>query len=90
MKKRLLSRIEANPKIMFGKPVVKGTRLPVEIILEKPAYGKTEDEILNEYPFLKLESFAKTQATGQLIRDNPGNLPAFILEFPAYHQSFND
>jgi len=53
VEKKLLNRIEANPKIMFGKPVVKGTRLTVEIILEKLAYGETEDEILKEYPFLK-------------------------------------
>jgi len=32
--KELLKRIETNPKIMLGKPVIKGTRLPVEIILE--------------------------------------------------------
>ena len=48
MKQKLLNRIEANPKIMFGKPVIKGTRLTVEIILEKLAYGETEDEILKE------------------------------------------
>ncbi len=53
MKQKLLNRIETNPKMMFGKPVVKGTRLTVEIILEKLAYGETEDEILKEYPFLK-------------------------------------
>ncbi len=55
MKTRLLNRIEANPNIMFGKPVIKGSRLPIEIILEKLAYGETEDEILKEYPFLKKE-----------------------------------
>lgn len=53
MEKKLLNRIETNPKIMFGKPVIKGTRLSVEIIIEKLTYGETEDEILNEYPFLK-------------------------------------
>ncbi len=53
MKTRLLNRIETDPNIMFGKPVIKGTRLPVEIILEKRAYGETADEILKEYPFLK-------------------------------------
>lgn len=52
MEKKLLNRIETNPKIMFGKPVIKGTRLTVEIILEKLAYGETENEILKEYPFL--------------------------------------
>lgn len=55
MKARLLNRIETNPNIMLGKPVIKGSRLPVEIILEKLAYGETEDEILKEYPFLKKE-----------------------------------
>ena len=55
MKKKLLNRIETNPQIMFGKPVIEGTRLTVEIILEKLAYGETEDEILKEYPFLKKE-----------------------------------
>jgi len=39
VKEKLLNRIETNPQIMFGKPVIKGTRLTVEIILEKLAYG---------------------------------------------------
>ena len=51
MKERLLNRIETNPKIMFGKPVIKGTRLTVEIILEKLAYGESEEDVLKEYPF---------------------------------------
>jgi len=53
MKTRLLNRIETNPNIMFGKPVIKGSRLTIEIILEKLGYGETEDELLEEYPFLK-------------------------------------
>ena len=55
VKEKLLNRIETNPTIMFGKPVIKGTRLTVEIILEKLAYGESEEEILKEYPFLKKE-----------------------------------
>lgn len=55
MKTKLLNGIETNPNIMFGKPVIKGTRLPVEIILEKLAFGETEDDILKEYPFIKKE-----------------------------------
>jgi len=55
MKARLLNRIETNPHIMFGKPVIKGSRLTIEIILEKLAYGETEAQILEEYPFLKKE-----------------------------------
>ena len=55
MKEELLSRVEVNPRIMFGKPVIKGTRLPVNIILEKLAYGYTEEELIEEYPFLSVE-----------------------------------
>ncbi|MCF6149349.1 MAG: DUF433 domain-containing protein [Candidatus Kuenenia sp.] len=49
MEEKLLNRIETNPKIMFGKPVIKGTRLTVEIILKKKlAYGESEETILKE------------------------------------------
>ena len=48
--------IESNPNIMFGKPVIKGTRITVELILEKLAAGETVDEILNEYSHLKREA----------------------------------
>ena len=49
---KLLKRIVVDPKIMIGKPVIKGTRLPVEIIVEKIAYGETMKEIKKDYPFL--------------------------------------
>ena len=51
--KTLLKRVIVDPKIMLGKPVIKGTRLPVEIIIEKIAYGATKEDILGDYPFLK-------------------------------------
>ncbi len=51
----LLSKIEINPKIMFGKPVIKGTRMPVELILEKLAYGESAEDLMKEYPFLTVE-----------------------------------
>lgn len=44
--------IEINPKIMVGKPVIKGTRITVELILEKLAAGETVDQILHSYPHL--------------------------------------
>jgi uncharacterized protein (DUF433 family) len=53
--KNLLNRIEINPKVMIGKPIIKGTRLPVEIIIEKLAYGHTELDLIEAYPFLKKE-----------------------------------
>ena len=43
-------RIEINPKIMVGKPVIKGTRLPVEFIVELLANGWSHTEIIENYP----------------------------------------
>ena len=46
---QLLERITLNPRIMTGKPVIRGTRLTVEYILNLLAHGATEAEILDEY-----------------------------------------
>jgi uncharacterized protein (DUF433 family) len=48
--------IEINPKICGGKPVIKGTRITVEFILELLANGWSYDEILENYPQLKREN----------------------------------
>lgn len=48
--------IEINPKICGGKPVIKGTRITVEFILELLANGWSYDEILENYPQLKKEN----------------------------------
>ena len=47
--KILLERITVNPKVMVGKPVIKGTRLTVEFILNLLAHGATAAEIIGEY-----------------------------------------
>jgi uncharacterized protein (DUF433 family) len=52
---KLLKRIEIDTKIMLGKPIIKGTRLLVEIIVEKIAYGETFESLKLSYPFLKDE-----------------------------------
>lgn len=52
---QLLERITLNPRVMVGKPVVKGTRLTVEYILNILAHGATVDEILEEYEGLTEE-----------------------------------
>jgi len=46
---KLLERITVDPKVMVGKPVIKGTRLTVEYILNLLAHGATITEILSEY-----------------------------------------
>ena len=45
-------RIEINPQVMMGKPVIRGTRIPVELILRKLGEGATEAELLDAYPRL--------------------------------------
>lgn len=52
--KNVLERIEMNPKVMLGKPVIKGTRIPVELLVRMVAQGLSETEILAEYPRLEL------------------------------------
>jgi uncharacterized protein (DUF433 family) len=51
-------RIEVNPKVLVGKPVIKGTRLAVEFIVELLANGWTEQQILENYPGLASEDIA--------------------------------
>jgi uncharacterized protein (DUF433 family) len=51
----LLGRITVNPKVMVGKPIIRGTRLTVEYILNLLAHGATVAEIINEYKGLTQE-----------------------------------
>lgn len=51
----MVSRIEVNPKILAGKPVIRGTRIPVYLILNLIAKGKTAAQITKEYPELNKE-----------------------------------
>ena len=44
--------IESNPKIMLGKPVIKGTRLTVELIIQKLSQGATHSQLIDAYPSL--------------------------------------
>ena len=48
-------RIEINPKVMLGKPVIRGTRIPVELLLRKLGEGAAEKDLLDAYPNLKPE-----------------------------------
>ena len=51
----ITDRIEINPTVMMGKPVIKGTRIPIELILRKLSEGATKDDLLDAYPRLKAE-----------------------------------
>jgi uncharacterized protein (DUF433 family) len=54
--------IEQRPDIMMGKPVIKGTRLTVELILERLGYGTPVEDLLAAYPQLRPEHIQAAQA----------------------------
>lgn len=51
----ITDRIEIDPGVMLGKPVIRGTRIPVELLLRKLADGATRADILDAYPRLTRE-----------------------------------
>lgn len=51
----MMDRIELNPRVCNGRPVIKGTRIPVSVILEQIADGETLDTLIAGYPELKKE-----------------------------------
>jgi len=55
MAKDYLERIAIDPKVMVGKPVIRGTRIPVDLIVRMVGQGIPNEEILAEYPRLTLE-----------------------------------
>lgn len=71
----LLTRIESNPKIFGGKPIVRGMRIAVEHILGMLAAGETPESIVEEYPFLDEEDvraclvFAHRSVAGEEVRE---------------------
>lgn len=59
---RTHDRIEINPDIMFGKPVIRNTRITVEHILRKLAGGMKPEEIIIDHPHLKTNDIYAAQA----------------------------
>lgn len=55
MEQEVYRRIVINPAVMVGKPVIKGTRIPVDLIVRLLAQGMTPQEILEDYPNLTME-----------------------------------
>lgn len=50
-----IERVEINPQVLQGKPVIRGTRIPVELLLRKLGEGASEEDLLDAYPRLKRE-----------------------------------
>ncbi len=60
--KNYMDKIEVNPEVMLGKPVIKGTRITVELILEELSAGKTIDDLLKAHPRLTREAILSALA----------------------------
>lgn len=71
--------IEVNPHVMMGKPVFRGTRIPVDLVLKKLAAGQTLDQILRAHPRLTREAvlagleFAAEVVGGETVYALPGS-----------------
>lgn len=63
--------IEANPAIMMGKPVIKGTRITVENIIERMAAGESETQILHAFPHLNQEHLRAAPACRSAVHLRP-------------------
>jgi len=55
-------RIQVEPNIMFGKPVIKGTRITVEQLLRKLAAGMTPEQILEDHPRITIDDIRAAEA----------------------------
>lgn len=73
-------RIEINPNVMMDKPVIRGTRIPVELILRKFGEGATETDLLDAYPGLTHEDI---RAAISYAADTLAHEETLILETPA-------
>jgi uncharacterized protein (DUF433 family) len=67
--------IETNPNILYGKPVIKGTRITVELLLEKMSNGQTFQDIIQNYPDLKEDDLYACLAYATSLIRNEVNIP---------------
>ena len=73
-------RIVVDPRVMVGKPVIKGTRVPVDAILRRLAEGMSIDEILEEYPNLTREDISAALEYAEEIIRGEEIIPLFSSE----------
>lgn len=66
----LLERITVNPQIFNGKPIIRGMRISVEMVLELLSQGVTEEEILKDYPMLGLDDIRACLAYAKAVLAN--------------------
>ena len=75
---QLLDRITTDPQICHGKPVIRGLRYPVEVILELLSSGMTNDEILADYEDLELDDIRAALAYATRLSQIKRIEPVFV------------
>jgi uncharacterized protein (DUF433 family) len=64
------NHIESKPTVLYGKPVIKNTRIPVDLLLEKLSEGESIDGLLKSYPRLTKEDiFAALAFAAEMIKN---------------------
>ena len=66
--------IESNPEILGGKPVIKGTRIPINLLFELIGLNYSIEKIIEEYPTLSREILLKIIEIGKEIQENLGKI----------------
>ena len=77
MNQDILNRIVIDPAIMTGKPVIKGTRIPVELILRKLSQNIDADVILEDFPRLTLDDIKAAIMYAESLVENTEEFPLF-------------
>ena len=67
--KQIAPRIVVDEKVRFGKPVIKGTRVPVEVVVGKLAGGMTTDEVMAEYDLARPDVLAALDYAAKLVAE---------------------
>ena len=78
MDDQLRQRIFIDPKVMVGKPVIRGTRIPVELIVRMLGQGISEIDILREYPHLQPDDIRAALVYASQVLANEDVLPLTI------------
>ena len=72
-----LTRIEINSAILLGKPIIRGTRIPVELVVKLIAQRWTDEQIIEEYPMLKKEDIQQALLYAEMLVKNEEVYPIF-------------
>ncbi len=68
-KQKVFDQITVDPKVRFGKPVIAGTRVPVDLIVGKIAAGMNTDEVMKEYDLTKQQVLAALSYAAKLVAE---------------------